>query len=102
MRITRDPALAADATHDAFVQVWQQAGRFDPAKGEASSWLMTLARYRALDMVRRRGREVLGHEAADEPDLRRRMRLGQLMSGRRWRRACIVASTCSPPNGGNW
>ena len=68
MRITRDPALAADATHDAFVQVWQQAGRFDPAKGEAGAWLLTLARYRALDMVRRRGREVLGHEAAEESD----------------------------------
>jgi RNA polymerase sigma-70 factor (ECF subfamily) len=79
MRVTRDPALAADATHDAFVQVWQQAGRFDPAKGEAASWLMTLARYRALDMVRRRGREVLGHEPADEPDLAPDA-LGQLMS----------------------
>ena len=66
MRITRDPALAADATHDAFVQVWQQAGRFDPNLGEPHSWLMSLARYRALDMVRRRGREVLGHEPADQ------------------------------------
>ena len=69
LRITRDPALAADATHDAFVQVWQQAGRFDPALGEAASWLISLARYRALDLVRRRGREVLGHEPArDEAD----------------------------------
>ncbi len=69
MRITRDPALAADATHDAFVQVWQQAGRYDAALGEAGSWLMSLVRYRALDLVRRRGREVLGHEAiADEVD----------------------------------
>ncbi len=66
LRITRDPALAADATHDAFVQVWQQAGRFDPALGEAGAWLMSLARYRALDLVRRRGREVLGHESALE------------------------------------
>jgi RNA polymerase sigma-70 factor (ECF subfamily) len=66
MRITRDPALAADATHDAFVQVWQQAGRFDPERGEAGSWLLSLARYRALDLVRRRGREVLGHEPAEE------------------------------------
>ena len=66
MRITRDAALAADATHDAFVQVWQQAGRYDAALGEASSWLMSLARYRALDLVRRRGREVLGHEAVEE------------------------------------
>ena len=79
LRITRDPALAADATHDAFVQVWQQAGRFDAAKGEAGSWLMTLARYRALDMIRRRGREVLGHEPADEADVAPDA-LGQLMS----------------------
>jgi RNA polymerase sigma-70 factor (ECF subfamily) len=68
MRITRDPALAADATHDAFVQVWQQAGRYHADKGDAGAWLTTIARYRALDLVRRRGREVLGHEAADEPD----------------------------------
>ena len=66
LRITRDPALAADATHDAFVQVWQQAGRYDPTLGEAAPWLMSLARYRALDLVRRRGREVLGHEPARE------------------------------------
>jgi RNA polymerase sigma-70 factor (ECF subfamily) len=66
MRITRDPALAADATHDAFVQVWQQASRFDPNLGEAASWLISLARYRALDLVRRRGREVLGHEPETE------------------------------------
>ena len=66
LRITRDPSLAADATHDAFVQVWQQAGRFDPSLGEPGSWLMSLARYRALDLVRRRGREVLGHEPTQE------------------------------------
>jgi len=69
MRITHDPALAADATHDAFVQVWQQAARFDEARGEAGSWLVSLARYRALDLLRRRGREVLGHEPyAEEVD----------------------------------
>ena len=66
LRITRDTGLAADATHDAFVQVWQQAGKFDAARGEAASWLLSLSRYRALDLVRRRGREVLGHEAVEE------------------------------------
>jgi len=66
MRITRDSALAADATHDAFVQVWQQAGRYDPSLGEPGSWLVSLARYRALDLVRRRGREVLGHQPIEE------------------------------------
>ncbi len=66
LRITRDPALAADATHDAFVQLWQNAGKFDAARGDAGAWLVSLARYRALDLVRRRGREVLGHEASVE------------------------------------
>jgi RNA polymerase sigma-70 factor (ECF subfamily) len=68
LRITRDQALAADAVHDAFVQVWQQAGRYDSTRGEPGSWLVSLARYRALDMVRRRGREELGHEPMDQPD----------------------------------
>ncbi len=80
MRITRDPALAADATHDAFVQVWQQAGRYDATLGEAGSWLMSLARYRALDLVRRRGREVLGHEALEEEADRGPDPLGQLLA----------------------
>ena len=80
MRITRDGALAADATHDAFVQVWQQAGRYDASLGEAGSWLISLARYRALDLVRRRGREVLGHEPVEaEPD-RGPDPLGQLLA----------------------
>jgi RNA polymerase sigma-70 factor (ECF subfamily) len=80
MRITRDPALAADATHDAFVQVWQQAGRYNPALGEVPGWLMSLARYRALDLVRKRGREVLGHETAEEEADQGPDALSQLMA----------------------
>jgi RNA polymerase sigma-70 factor (ECF subfamily) len=80
LRITRDPALAADATHDAFVQLWQQAGRYDPELGEPGSWLMSLARYRALDLVRRRGREVLGHEPIEQEPDRGPDALAQLMS----------------------
>jgi RNA polymerase sigma-70 factor, ECF subfamily len=61
LRITRQSGLAADATHDAFVQVWQQAHRFDPARGSAEAFLVSLLRYRALDIVRRRGREIPGY-----------------------------------------
>jgi RNA polymerase sigma-70 factor, ECF subfamily len=68
LRITRQPTLAADATHDAFVQVWQQAGRFDPARGNVEAWLVTILRYRALDIVRRTTREVAGYEPADVAD----------------------------------
>jgi RNA polymerase sigma factor (sigma-70 family) len=68
LRITGQPALAADATHDAFVQVWQQAVRFDPARGSGEAWLVSLARYRALDIVRRRRREVLTDAPPEQED----------------------------------
>ncbi len=68
LRLMQQPALAADAVHDAFIQVWQRAERFDPARGAGEAWLTSLLRYRAIDILRRRSREQYGHERADEPD----------------------------------
>jgi RNA polymerase sigma-70 factor, ECF subfamily len=68
LRITRQPALAADATHDAFVQVWQQANQFDPQRGGPEAFLISRVRYRALDIVRRRGRERVGYEPPEQED----------------------------------
>jgi RNA polymerase sigma-70 factor (ECF subfamily) len=72
LRITRQPALAADAVHDALLQVWQNARRFDADRGNPEAWLLSLVRYRALDITRRHGRELSGQEipemADDDPD----------------------------------
>ena len=68
LRLMQQPALAADAVHDAFVQVWQRSARFDPARGTAEAWLTSLVRYRAIDILRRRSRERYGYERDDEPD----------------------------------
>jgi RNA polymerase sigma-70 factor, ECF subfamily len=68
LRITRQPSLAADATHDAFVQVWQRAYQFDPERGSPEAFLVSLVRYRALDIVRRKGRETLGAELPEQVD----------------------------------
>jgi RNA polymerase sigma-70 factor (ECF subfamily) len=72
LRITRQSPLAADAVHDALLQVWHHAARFDVTRGNAQTWLLTLVRYRALDIVRRRAREAPEEaipEAIDEsPD----------------------------------
>lgn len=68
LRITRDPALAADALHDAFLQAWQNAGRFDGARGRAEAWLISLVRYRALDAVRSRKREVVTDTPPEQVD----------------------------------
>ncbi len=68
LRITRHGALAADAVHDAFLQVWRNAARFDAARGGAEVWLISLVRYRALDIARRRGREVPDTDVPERPD----------------------------------
>jgi RNA polymerase sigma-70 factor (ECF subfamily) len=55
-RILRDAALAEDAVQDAFLTVWRTAVSFDPARGKASTWILTLVHRRAVDVVRREDR----------------------------------------------
>jgi len=68
-RVVRDPARAEEIAQDVFVSVWRFATRFDPAKGSARTWVMTLTHRRAVDVVRseeasaRREQEA----ASDEP-----------------------------------
>jgi RNA polymerase sigma factor (sigma-70 family) len=56
LRILRDPALAQDAVQDAFLAAWRTAAAFDPARGSAAAWLLTLVHRRAVDVVRREDR----------------------------------------------
>ena len=51
-RVVRDPARAEEIAQEVFIQVWQSAARFDPARGSARGWVMTLAHRRAVDAVR--------------------------------------------------
>jgi RNA polymerase sigma factor (sigma-70 family) len=55
-RILRDAALAEDAVQDAFLTVWRTAVSFDPRRGKAATWIMTLVHRRAVDVVRREDR----------------------------------------------
>jgi RNA polymerase sigma-70 factor (ECF subfamily) len=63
--ILRDRDAAADAVQDAFLRVASRAGQFDPARGEAGAWLGAVVRHAALDLARRRGREM----PTDDPAL---------------------------------
>ncbi len=60
-RILGDPDEAEDIVHDAFVSVWARAGDYQPSRGAAFSWLVSLVRNRAIDRLRsrRRRREIL-------------------------------------------
>jgi RNA polymerase sigma-70 factor, ECF subfamily len=80
LRITRRPDAAADALQDAFVQIWQNAASFSRDRGDAGAWLAGIVRYRALDTVRKLGREVLSGDPAlgdkaEEPDIIERIEL---------------------------
>jgi RNA polymerase sigma-70 factor (ECF subfamily) len=52
LRITRCVQSAEEVVEDTFWQVWCQAPRFDPMRGNVISWIMTIARSRALDALR--------------------------------------------------
>jgi len=54
LRRIGDRGRAEDATQDTFASIWRSASRFDPARGEATSWLYTVARNAIVDGLRRR------------------------------------------------
>ncbi len=56
VRVLRDPTLAQDAVQEGFLALWRTAGSFDPARGKAQTWLLTLVHRRAVDLVRREDR----------------------------------------------
>ncbi len=67
--ILRDPGDAEDAVAQAFVQLWKQGRRFDPARGGVSAWMNMVVRSRALDLYRAARRRQQAHEAAlSSPD----------------------------------
>jgi RNA polymerase sigma-70 factor (ECF subfamily) len=93
LALTRDRQVASEALQDAMVQVWQQATRFDPAKGSAEAWMTGILRFRALDLLaagrRRRWRShdlAAASEVADEAAL---TRLENTAAGLRLRR-CLA------------
>lgn len=53
LRIVRDPALAEDAVQEGFLAVWHSAARFVAERAKASTWILTLIRRRAVDLVRK-------------------------------------------------
>jgi RNA polymerase sigma-70 factor (ECF subfamily) len=69
LRIVGDPDDAEEVLEDTFWQAWRQAGRYQEARGGLSTWLVMIARSRAVDRVRarRRFREERWDELPEPP-----------------------------------
>ncbi len=53
-KITGEVQAAEEVVSDVYLQVWQQAERYDSTRGRVLAWVMTICRSRALDWLRRR------------------------------------------------
>ena len=79
LRILGRPELADDVMQETYLKVWQMAGKFDPTVASPITWMVAMARNRAIDIVRKRGDisvedspEALGVAADTPPPLARR------------------------------
>lgn len=64
LRLVRRTQLAEEVAEEVYFQVWRQAPRFDAERGRPLTWLLSMARSRAIDAIRRESR--FQHEALDE------------------------------------
>jgi RNA polymerase sigma-70 factor (ECF subfamily) len=52
LRVVRNPAHAEEVTQEAYLDAWRSCTRFDPARGSAAGWLLTIVHRKAVDRVR--------------------------------------------------
>jgi RNA polymerase sigma-70 factor (ECF subfamily) len=64
LRLVRTETVAEDLISEVFLDVWRQAGRFE-GRSAVSTWLLAIARFKALSALRRRPDEELDEETAE-------------------------------------
>jgi len=62
LRVLGDDCTAQDVVQDVFVELWSHPDRYDPAAGTLRTYLIVLARHRAVDLVRSELRRVARQE----------------------------------------
>jgi len=64
LRLVRNEATAEDLISEVFLDVWRQAGKFE-GRSQVSTWLLSIARFKALSALRKRGEAELDDEVAE-------------------------------------
>jgi RNA polymerase sigma factor (sigma-70 family) len=67
-RALRNRADVEDVVSEVYIRVWLHAAQFDPARGSARTWLISLCRHSSIDHLRRMGRERSKTSFAMEPE----------------------------------
>lgn len=66
-RMLRRRDWAEEALQDCFLKVWQKSETYAPDRGAPMTWLMTIARYRALDLIRMKRPEISESDFEEAP-----------------------------------
>jgi RNA polymerase sigma-70 factor (ECF subfamily) len=64
LRLVRNEATAEDLISEVFLDVWRQAGKFE-GRSAVSTWMLSIARFKALSALRRRPEEELDDKTAE-------------------------------------
>ncbi len=52
VRVVRDPAQAEEVAQESYLELWRGSARFDPDRGSAIAWILTIVHRKAVDRVR--------------------------------------------------
>ena len=64
LRLVRNEATAEDLISEVFLDIWRQAGKFE-GRSQVSTWMLSIARFKALSVLRKRPEEELDEETAE-------------------------------------
>jgi RNA polymerase sigma-70 factor (ECF subfamily) len=64
LRILRRADLAEEVMQDAYLKIWRSAGAFDPRMASPMTWMVAIARNRAIDLIRKKGETSIEEEPA--------------------------------------
>lgn len=67
LRIVKDREIAEDVVQEAYLRIWRGAASFTPDAGRPMTWMISIARHRAIDVVRS-GRDARALISSDDPD----------------------------------
>jgi len=79
LRLLKRPELADEATQDAYIKIWHNAGNYQRGKGTVLTWMISIVRYRSLDLIRYhniRNEVELNEDASSSTETTQAIKLG--------------------------